>query len=184
MRILRPALGLCLTAILASPVLADMPKVGDKAADFTLKTPGGEPVQLAKLVEKGPVILVVLRGWPGYQCPICTKQVAELMGKSGEIEAAKTHVVLVYPGPSEGLEAHAEEFASGKTLPANFRFVVDPDYTFTTKYDLRWKAARETAYPSTFVIDSQGQIVYAKISKTHGDRAPISAVLGALKAAK
>jgi thioredoxin-dependent peroxiredoxin len=43
---------------------------------------------------------------------------------------------------------------------------------------------RETAYPSTFVIDANRMIRYAKISMSHGDRAPVDAVLKALAAAK
>ena len=160
---------------------AAAPKVGDSAEDFTLKTPAGESVSLDGLKAKGPVVLVVLRGWPGYQCPICTRQVGQFIGKSKDLDAAKAQVVMVYPGPADHLKDHAEEFVSGKTLPDNFHFVIDPDYTFTNKYDLRWDAPKETAYPSTFVIDPAGKITFAKISKTHGDRAPIAEVLAAVK---
>ena len=175
-RIIRPALGLASALVM----IAAAPGMGDVAADFTLKTPGGEPVRLATLVERGPVVLVVLRGWPGYQCPVCTKQVAELVGKSKELEAAGARVVLVYPGPSDGLKGRAEEFARGKSLPSNFHFVVDPDYAFTKSYDLRWDAPGETAYPSTFVIDRRGKIVFARTSRTHGDRARAGEVVAAL----
>jgi peroxiredoxin len=172
--------GLVLGLMIAAPAAAGIPRVGDTAADFTLKTPAGEPVRLATLNEKGPVVLVVLRGWPGYQCPICTKQVGELMAKSSQLKEAKAQVILVYPGPSDGLKGHAEEFVRGKSLPGNFSFVVDPDYTFTNSYDLRWNARGETAYPSTFVVNSQGKIIFAKSSRTHGDRARIDDVLEVL----
>lgn len=165
----------------ATSANAAAPKVGEAAADFTLKTPAGEPVQLTTLLKQGPVVLVVLRGWPGYQCPICTVQVGELVGKTKDLQAAQAQVVLVYPGPAAGLDDHAKEFATGKNLPANFHYVIDPDYIFTQQYDLRWNAPKETAYPSTFVIDRQGKIVFAKTSRGHGDRAKVSDILGALK---
>ena len=81
-------------AILLSAAAAEAgpPGVGDTAPDFTLKAPGGESVRLATLREKGPVALVVLRGWPGYQCLICTPQVGELLGKSKEIAASEASV--------------------------------------------------------------------------------------------
>jgi peroxiredoxin len=88
--------------------------------------------------------------------------------------------VLVYPGPAGGLEGHAEEFARGKALPENFHLVVDPDYTFTNAYDLRWDAPKETAYPSTFVVGADGKVAFAKVSHTHGDRAKLDEVLRAL----
>lgn len=92
----------------------------------------------------------------------------------------KTSILLVYPGESSGLNEHADEFVRGKTLPENVTLVIDPDYEFTNKYNLRWDKKGETAYPSTFVIDEQGKIVFAKISKTHGDRAAVEDLLKAL----
>ncbi len=156
------------------------PKVGDTAADFELDALDKGKVKLSDAVKKGSVVLVVLRGFPGYQCPICTNQVGSLLGKAKQFIAAKTQVIMVYPGPAEGLKAHADEFVQGKTLPKPFRIVLDPDFEFTNKYALRWDAAGETAYPSTFVIDGKRKILFAKVSKSHGDRARTDAVLKAL----
>ena len=122
--------------------------------DFALDSLDGQKVSLSALADQGPVVLVVLRGYPGYQCPICTAQVGELMGKAREFQDARSRVILVYPGPSEGLKQRAGEFIRGKTLPENFQILLDPDYTFTKSYGLRWDAPKETAYPSAFVIDS------------------------------
>ena len=156
------------------------PEVGQKAPDFALQTPGGERVELSKELAERPVVLLVLRGWPGYQCPICTRQVAEFVARAADLEKAGARVVLVYPGPAEKLKEHAEEFASGKGMPAGFRFVIDPDYAFTNKYGLRWEKKGETAYPSTFVIDRDETVRFAKVSKGHGDRSSVEEVLKAL----
>ena len=56
------------------------PKVGDEAKDFELVALGGEKVKLSTLTAKGPVVLVVLRGYPGYQCPLCTRQFGQIVG--------------------------------------------------------------------------------------------------------
>jgi peroxiredoxin len=58
--------------------------------------------------------------------------------------------------------------------------VVDPDYTFTNAYGLRWDAPRETAYPSTFVIDRARRVRFAHISHTHGDRVSAQRALDTL----
>ncbi len=158
---------------------ATRPAVGQKAMDFTLRSVEGEPVTLSKIAAEGPVVLVVLRGWPGYQCPICTRQVADLMSVADEIKAASAKVLLVYPGPAENLTEHAKEFIP-EALPEGMTFVVDPDFEFVNAYDLRWDAPRETAYPSTFVIDRQQIIRFTKISDGHGDRAESADVLAAL----
>ena len=59
-----------------------------------------------------------------------------------------------------------------------------PDYSFTNAYHLRWDAPNETAYPSTFVIDQDHKIVFAKTSQTHKGRTTADEVLKAVPAAK
>ena len=156
------------------------PSVGDTAPDFELKDLQGAQVKLSTLAEKGPVVLVMLRGFPGYQCPLCTAQVGELISRAKAFEKAGARVLLVYPGPADNLKAHAEEFVQGKDFPASFTLALDPDYSFTKQYGLRWEAPQETAYPSTFVLDNARKVLYAKVSRTHGDRAPVADVLAAL----
>ena len=164
---------------------AEPPAVGDEAPDFTLPKLGGGEVGLKDLEADGPVVVVVLRGWPGYQCPICSRQYAGFHGKRSEFKDAGANVVFIYPGPSDGLDDHAEEFfGEDSEVPEQFTLATDPDYDFTNAYGLRWDAPRETAYPSTFVIGSDGKVLYSKISKSHGDRAEVSDVLGAIPAAK
>lgn len=160
---------------------ASPPQVGDEAADFTLTSLEGDEVTLSKLTEDGPVVLVVLRGYPGYQCPICSLQVGGLVGKKSKLAEAGANVVLVYPGEAGELEQRAKEFLRGEELPEGFHMVLDPDYKFTNAYGLRWEAPRETAYPSTFVIDKDNVIRFAKVSMTHGGRAKPDEVLGSLK---
>jgi peroxiredoxin len=158
------------------------PAVGQEAKDFELAALAGDKVKLSKLTETGPVVLVVLRGYPGYQCPLCNRQVAEFLGKADEFKKANARVVMVYPGPAAKLEQYAKEFLGEKKLPDGFVLVTDPDYTFVNSYGLRWDAKNETAYPSTFVIGTDRKIAFAKVSTTHGDRAKADDVLKAIPA--
>lgn len=179
-------LGLMTTTLAAcsAPSRADEakpPEVNGQVTDFTLQTLDGEKMQLTKLLAEGPVVLVVLRGYPGYQCPVCNVQVGQFLAKAKQFEEADAQVVLVYPGAGKELQSHAAEFIRGKTLPKNVSLVTDPDYAFTKAYGLRWDAANETAYPSTFVVSKDGKFVFVKISHTHGDRAQADDVLKALE---
>jgi peroxiredoxin len=117
------------------------------------------------------LVLVVLRGFPGYQCPYCVRQVHDFIDHASDFRTKNTRVLLVYPGPPATLDQHAKEFlAKQAELPSNIFLVIDPDYTVTNLYGLRWDAPHETAYPSTFILDRKGVIAYEKISHTHGDR--------------
>jgi peroxiredoxin Q/BCP len=78
---------------------------------------------------------------------------------------------LVYPGPPADLDQHAREFlAKQSEMPSNVVLVTDPNYQVTNLYGLRWDAPHETAYPSTFILDRNGTVLFEKISKVHGDR--------------
>lgn len=177
----KPLLALSLLIAATAYALAAVPAVGSKAPDFTLSTPEGVAVSLHELTAKGPVVLVVLRGYPGYQCPYCQRQAHDFMENSGKFAQDGAQVLLVYPGPPAGLGQRAKEFMGKQTLPANFRLVIDPDYAFTNQYGLRWDAPHETAYPSTFLIDRKGVIVFSKTSHNHGDRTAAAEILAQLE---
>ena len=179
------AAGLLACSLPSTLTAAELPKVGDKAPDFSLKTLDDQTVRLSDLMSAGKVVLVVLRGWPGYQCPICERQVEDFIASAAAFDSAKARVVMVYPGPADDLKAHAKEFLAmkGKQWPKDFIYVIDPDYILVNAYGLRWEAPRETAYPSTFVLDAKGIVRFAKVSKSHGDRARASEILAELKRA-
>jgi peroxiredoxin Q/BCP len=173
------ALAGCLMLLAGSSAAAAErpPAVGDQAADFTLSALDGESVELKVLLKEGPVVLVVLRGYPGYQCPACSAQVGEFTAQAKKFASAAAKIVLVYPGAKLNLGERAQEFLRGEKLPENVYLVTDPDYSFTNNYHLRWDAEKETAYPSTFVIDPTGKIRFAQISKTHGGRVKAATAL-------
>ena len=160
---------LCLATSLSASA-ATQPKVGDAAPNFTLKTLEGKSVELQKLTAKSPVVLVVLRGWPGYQCPLCDRQVRDLIVNASQLKERGVQMLFVYPGPADQLKDHAQEFLHGKDWPTDFLFVTDPDYAFINAYGLRGDAPKETAYPSTFLINRDGKVQFAHVSKGHGDR--------------
>ncbi|MDT7815856.1 MAG: thioredoxin-dependent peroxiredoxin [Acidobacteriaceae bacterium] len=180
-------LNLLLVLTAAIPVVAAPPTVGAGAPQFALSTPEGKTVRLSEMISKGPVVLVVLRGYPGYQCPFCNRQVQDFIQNAHRFAEAGARVLLVYPGPPQDLGSRANEFLADKTLPNNIELVVDPGYDFTNMYGLRWDAPHETAYPSTFLIDSTGIVFFSKVVKEHGGRTTAAEVLDALpkpKAAK
>jgi peroxiredoxin len=162
--------------------LEGVPGIGQQAPAFSLSTPAGQIVELGSLTRKGSVVLVVLRGYPGYQCPYCVRQVHDFVENADKFASSGIQVLLVYPGPPAELDQRAKEFLSKENpLPANVTLVIDPDYKFTNQYGLRWDAPNETAYPSTFLIDRRDIIFYRKVSQGHGDRTTASEVLKELQ---
>jgi len=168
----------------SASLMAAQPRVGDKALDFSLQSLQGKTVRLSQVTAKSPVALVVLRGFPGYQCPICNRQVQEFLRSAKGFADAGAQVVMIYPGPGQDLKSRAEEFTADKKFPDNFHLLLDPDYKFTNLYGLRWDAPKETAYPSTFLIDQRGVVFFAKISDSHGGRTTAAEVIALLNKEK
>ncbi|WP_162304447.1 peroxiredoxin family protein [Maribellus luteus] len=156
-------------------------KTGDKIIDFKAHLIDGTELPLNKLYDQSPLVLIVLRGWPEYQCPVCTRQVGEFVAEADQLKKHGAKVLMIYPGPSEVLQEKAKEFTSDFTFPEGFYFALDPNYEMVNQYGLRWDAPKETAYPSTFVIDKNGKVVFAKVSSSHGGRADVEEVVEALK---
>ena len=178
---LRNYLALGLIVLTGSAAAAQAPPTGAKAPDFTLATPVGTSVSLSSETAKATTILVLLRGYPGYQCPYCVKQVHDFAVHSSDFAAKKAQVLLVYPGPPAELDQRAKEFlAKQADLPSNVKLIIDPDYKMTNLYHLRWDAPHETAYPATFIVNTHGDILYEKISHTHGDRTTADEILSHL----
>ena len=183
--------------VTAAAQTAATPDIGAKAPNFTLNSSEGKPVSLASLLAKGDVALVFLRGYPGYQCPYCQKQVHAFVDDNAKFTGRNVQILLVYPGEitttqtskdptaapnTASLSQRGNEFldkAGTGALPPNIHFVIDPGFQTVNLYGLRWDMPHETAYPSTFLISRKDVVLYRKISHTHGDRATTEEILAA-----
>lgn len=156
--------------------------VGEKAIDFDLPQVGEDNyIELKKLYDDGPVVVIVLRGYPGYQCMLCSQQVGAMINRAKTLKAAAHKVVLIYPGEPTELERHAEQFMSSRSLPEPMILVRDPGLKMVTEWGLRWNAPRETAYPATYIIKSNGRIAWRKISDNHAGRSTAQEIVDQLK---
>ncbi len=173
---------ICLTGYSYAGDIQIGPKEGTLLEDFSGVTMNGGSFQLSKAVEKGSVVIVMLRGFPGKQCPVCSTQVAGYIAKAKEFEQQRnTPVVFIYPGEVNNLDTRAKEFTAPleevEDLPSNFIFVIDSDYAITNHLGLRWNAPDETAYPAALVIDHDGYVQYSKVSDNHRGRATADEIL-------
>lgn len=152
------------------------PAVGSKAPPFELSVQGeGGLVTLSELAKDGPFAVIVLRGFPGYQCGICNRQVGALINRARSLASATGNkprrIVLIYPGPAESLDSKAKAFMGSRRLPDPFVLLTDPDMEMVSDWGLRWKARSETAYPAAFVIDRSKRVRWTKVSDSHSGRA-------------
>ncbi|QDT01646.1 AhpC/TSA family protein [Rubripirellula lacrimiformis] len=168
-------------SVSAKEVAKSAPDVGQKVADFDLPIVGGDQMlKLSDQYAEGPVVVIVLRGFPGYQCPLCSRQIGALTNRIKTIAKTAKRVILVYPGPASMLDDHATDFMGSRKLPAPIVMVRDPDMEMVNRWGLRWNAPRETAYPATYVINSDGEVAWRLISDSHGGRSTATDIIKAL----
>ena len=157
-------------------------EVGDRALDFDLPRVGGDEfINLRDEYKQGPVAVVVLRGFPGYQCPLCRQQLSAMRNRAGTLAKHVRRVILVYPGEGPLLQRHADQFRGSRPLPEPLVLVRDPDMQMVNQWGLRWNRDRETAYPAAYIIDRNGRVRWSKVSDNHGGRASVEELLRELR---
>jgi peroxiredoxin len=151
-----------------------------QSADFpkSLLDRNGQVVEL-KAYRGRPVVLVVVRGMPespgGTYCPFCLAQASSLVAKYDEFKSRGAEVLLVFPGTADSATEFSKQVLSqgedGKSIP--FTMCVDQDCTACDRLGIRGDLAK----PSTFILDGQGEVVYAYVGKSTSDRPTLATIL-------
>ena len=134
----------------------------------------GQAVRLADFRGKNPVVMVVMRGFPGGVCPNCAAQTSRLIRNYAEFVKRGAEVLMVFPGPQDGM---GEFLKVGRTLAGGadvpFRVLLDPDFVAVDKLGIRGFLAK----PSTYILDRDGQVRFAYVGQYTSDRPSIQAML-------
>ena len=167
--------------------------VGDAAPDFALPGVDGEPVRLASLLERGPVVLAFYRGsW----CPYCNTQLRDYQEALGEIRAAGASLVAVSPQSPDSSVSMQERNAlsfpvvsdTGNLVSRDYGLVFAVDAETRERYDAvgidleKVNGAWELPVPATYVIDADGTIRYAFVEADYTQRATVGDILDAVRA--
>ncbi|MEM1165745.1 MAG: peroxiredoxin-like family protein [Planctomycetota bacterium] len=177
-----------------SGVLDSAKKVGDAAPNFTLPNAVGESVELASLLEQGPVVLTWYRG--GW-CPYCNIQLAAYQEILGDFKALGAHLVAISPEtPDHSLDTKQKN-------ELEFHVLSDVGHTVAASYGLAYTLPQgvqdafkgrldlpafngddswQLPLSATYVIDRAGVVRYAFLDADYRIRAEPAAVLEAVRA--
>jgi peroxiredoxin len=142
----------------------------------------GRTVDLTRYKGKQKVVLIVLRGLPlstpNEFCPSCLAQVSGLLANEDQFRSRGAEVLVVFPGPSERV---GEFLQSATTMtpgepPVRFPVLLDKDCSACDRLGIR----ADLAKPSTYVLNTKGEVVYAYVGETSTDRPSVKAVLARL----
>ncbi|MCC6417186.1 MAG: redoxin domain-containing protein [Gemmataceae bacterium] len=145
-RLLRPGLTLAVLAVALTVYAADPPPagkvaIGAQAPAFQIKTPSGQTVDLAKLTEKGPVLLRLTCG-----CSGCDKELAYFQQIHDAYKSQGLTSLFIFREP----DAKVAKYAGDKKL--NMLYAVD------TK-GATWNVFQTKTMPTNFLIEKGGKIV-------------------------
>lgn len=154
---------------------------GVSLPEFQASNERGEPLNSTEL-RGSPVIILFVRGnW----CPFCNAQVKNLTSYYKDITGLGARLILLTPKPLETTRRVAQFF------DVNFEFWLDDSLAVTKQLGLLQKSGvpksydseygRDTVWPTALVVDADGIIRYAALSKHISDRPDPSILLRELK---
>src|SRR5579872_5266515 len=131
----------------------------------------GAIVDLTVYKGKKKVVLVVLRGVPksekGDFCPSCIAQAGSLMANRDKFVEIYAEVLVVFPGPSERQGEFFQKVV--KRTPSEpkwlYQILLDQECTACSQLGIR----DDYAKPSTYILDTQGNVIYAYVGETSTD---------------
>lgn len=151
--------------------------IGNKFPFLRFIGSNGEIVDLSEFKGKKKLVLVILRGFAGSVCLVCSSQTIALSKNIEQFHDKDTEVVLVYPGPIETVPNFinsVRNLEENVTLP--FPVVLDVDLNLVNTFKINGSLAK----PSTLILDKDGIVRYAYVGKNPSDRPTIPDLLNAI----
>lgn len=179
---------------LASGLAARALKAGDRTPDIALPNACGDPVSLAALLARGPVIVTFYRG--GW-CPYCNLELRAYQALLPEIRAAGVSLVAVSPQTPDASLTTADKNALGYEVLSDVgsRAAESFGITFALKDELRALYAGlghplpdfngtedwRLPIPATFIVAPDGIIALAHVDPDYRHRLEPAEALAAAK---
>ena len=180
--------------LIASGAAQQALKAGDRAPDFILNDPDGNPLASRKLLERGPLVVSFYRGvW----CPYCNLELQALQDALPEIADSGASVVAISPQVAVNSRKSVRQNRLGFPIlsdPGNdvaaafgLRFAL-PDYLVDLYTSLRndlpafnGDDSWTLPMPARYVIGPQGTIAYAEVNPDYTRRPDPSELLPVLR---
>lgn len=176
-----------------SGITSSAKQVGDIAPDFKLNNALGNPVSLKDYLGKGKVVLTWYRG--GW-CPYCNLMLHALQEELANFKAQGANLIALTPElPDESIstaEKHDLEFEVlsdvGNKVAREYGIVYKLTDEVATKYNQQFglnkrngDESNELPLAATYIINEEGEIVYAFLDADYTNRAEPSDLTNFLK---
>ena len=133
----------------------------------------GNALDIDEMCKKGPVLVVILRGFSGQVCLYCAAQTTAISKAIQRFEKSNIQVVVVYPGPVDAIPSFLQAVRSLANDPPPMPVALDVSLIAVRALGIDDNLAK----PTSLIIDTKGQIRYAYVGKTIADRPSVEELL-------
>lgn len=148
--------------------------IGNKMPIVRFITSDGALLDIGDYRGQKKVLLVILRGFAGSVCLVCSSQTIALSHSIEEFKKRNTEVILVYPGEANTVPGFLEavrNLEDGFKPP--FAIALDVEFALIDEFKIRGNLAK----PTSILIDEQGTVRYAYVGDNAADRPPVQVLL-------
>jgi peroxiredoxin len=148
-------------------------------SDLRFSDEEGNEVQLADVMTREYLVLVVTRGWYGGVCFYCASQTSRWARRFDELDPYDAQLVVIFPTESDADTPKLGELSKrikrgeipNDTIP--YPILLDVNLTGVDQLGIR----AELAKPSTYIIDRDGRVRFAYVGESIADRPTVDSVL-------
>jgi peroxiredoxin len=169
--------------------------IGAESPPFEIPDQNGKPVSSAELLNRGPLVLMFIRGrW----CPFCVAQMEAMNAVADAIQAASASIVAVSP------QTEKQAFFMHDQHKLRFPLLVDAQNAVARQFGLVYRvpedqqeiygrtfvnlpfvngdASWELPIPATYVIDRESTVLFAAANEDYAKRPEPLDILGVIEA--
>jgi len=166
-------------------------EVGQVVENFTATDVNNNPVSLEKTLEKGPVVLIFIRGqW----CPICNRHMNTIQDSLKYIQDKGAQVVVISPEKPEFIEKTIEKskaefivlYDEGQKISDYFDVTFNPDGKTKAIYNTVLGAKLKESHtddserlpiPATVIIDKNKKIIWRQFDPDYKNRSTVKDII-------
>lgn len=182
-----------LESVEKSKIVSSAKQIGEKAPNFTLNNALGQPVELSDYLKKGKVVLTWYRG--GW-CPYCNLTLHQLQEELPNFKANGATLIALTPElPDKSIstaEKHDLEFEVlsdignkiAKEYGIVFKLTDEVAGMYNESFDMNGyngDDSNELPLAATYIINEDGEIIYAFLDADYRNRAEPSTLTEFLK---
>jgi peroxiredoxin len=166
-----------------SDVTQSQPITIEDFSELRFTDENGKEIQLADIMTREYLVLVITRGWYNGVCFYCASQTSRWARRYDELDPYDAQLVVIFPTESEEdaskLGELTKRIKTGEIPNDEIPYPILLDIKLSGVDQLGIRA--ELAKPATYIIDRKGRVRFAYVGESIADRPTVDSILRQLE---